>query len=102
MTHNVSRRLAADPKFKDLAVRRGRFSLLLSMGVLGSYYTFMMVVAFWPSLLATPLTAGSITPIGVPIGVAIIVSSWLLTGLYVYRANTEFDAITVDLLQEVS
>ena len=49
---------------------------------------------------AKPLGAG-VTTIGIPIGMAVIVFSVIVTGLYVRRANGEFDALTRDILQKV-
>ncbi|MEM5402507.1 DUF485 domain-containing protein [Paraburkholderia unamae] len=49
-------------------------------------------------MLAIRLSADSIVNIGWPIGVALIVGSWCLTGLYVRRANGEFDALTAQIL----
>ena len=46
------------------------------------------------------LPAGAVVTIGVPIGAAVIVLSWFLTGLYVYRANTTFDALNEQILSE--
>src|SRR5215211_7871604 len=60
----------------------------------------MIVVAFWPDALHVPLSEGRVVTIGVPIGAAIILLSWLLTGLYVYRANTAFDALNEQILRE--
>lgn len=40
--------------------------------------------------------------IGVPMGAALIIGSWLLTGYYVSKANKEFDRISHELVKEVS
>jgi cation/acetate symporter len=55
------------------------------------YYGFILVIAFAPKVFGTPISAGSVTTIGFPLGVAVILSAIVLTGIYVYRANTEFD-----------
>lgn len=102
MPSTVYQRVRGNPKFHELVARRARFSWALSAIVLVGYYSFMAVVAFWPGLLATPLWHGAVTTVGVPVGVAIIVFSWLLTGLYVRRANTEFDAINNQVLEEAN
>ncbi len=39
--------------------------------------------------------------IGMPLGVAIIVSAFLLTGIYVARANSEFDRLTHEIVEAV-
>lgn len=94
-------RVRQNPKFHELVRRRSRLAVTLSAIVLGAYYCFMMIVAFAPSLLRTPLSQGSNLTIGVPVGAAIIVISWLLTGLYSHYANGEFEELNKDVVREV-
>ncbi|MCJ7764724.1 MAG: DUF485 domain-containing protein, partial [Thiovulaceae bacterium] len=54
-------------------------------------------IAFEPSLLGTPLGDDTVTTVGIPIGMAIIVFAFVLTGVYVRRANTEFDQLTAKI-----
>jgi uncharacterized membrane protein (DUF485 family) len=63
------------------------------------YFGFILLVAFGKGFLGTPMGSG-VTTIGIPIGVAVIVSAFLLTGIYVRRANTEFDALTEKIKKE--
>ena len=65
------------------------------------YYGFILIIAFAPKLLATPLSAGAVTTVGMPIGVAIIVSAFVLTGIYVARANGKFDALTKAIREDL-
>jgi uncharacterized membrane protein (DUF485 family) len=58
------------------------------------YFGFILVIAFAPKLLGTPLFSGSVTTIGIPIGIGVILSAFILTGIYVKRANGEFDELT--------
>jgi uncharacterized membrane protein (DUF485 family) len=80
--------------------KRTRFAIILSLIVLVPYYTFMMITAFNPALLGQPLSEGSIITVGWPIGVALVVGSWLTTGIYISRANGEFDALNEQILRE--
>lgn len=100
MSTAIYQRVRKNPKFQELVSRRSRFALLLSAIVLIAYYGFMMVVAFNPALLHKPLSEGSVLTIGAPLGAAIIIVSWLLTGLYVWRANADFDKINEEVLKE--
>jgi uncharacterized membrane protein (DUF485 family) len=97
---SIYQRIRVNPKFRVLEVQRSRLAWLLSAIVLAAYYGLMIVVAFWPSALHAPLSEGGVVTIGVPIGAAIIVLSWLLTGFYVYRANTAFDELNEQILSE--
>jgi len=93
-------RIRANPKFQQLVRSRSRLAWSLSAAVLGTYYLFMLVVAFAPQWLHTPLGENQLLTVGMPVGAAIIVFSWLLTGWYVYRANTRFDGLGAALIEE--
>jgi cation/acetate symporter len=80
--------------------KRSRFSWTLAAIALVIFYGFILVVAFAPQLLATPLSQGSTTSIGIPIGVGIITLFWLMTGYYVLRANKQFEAINEEIIRE--
>ena len=56
-------------------------------------------VAFGKGFLGIPLGNGVMT-IGIPIGLAVIVSAFALTGIYVRRANSEFDELTEKIKKE--
>jgi len=92
-------RIRANPKFKELVAKRTRMSWLFAVLVLGAYYGFIALVAFAPQVLHVPLGSGR-TTWGVILGFGILVLSWILTGLYVRRANNELDAINNEILRE--
>ncbi len=89
-----------NPKYKELVTKRSRFAWTLAFLMLLLYYSFIMVIAFAPAKLGTPIAEGSVITVGLPIGVAIIVLSFVLTGIYVRRANGEFDDLTRQLKEE--
>lgn len=99
MTNDLNDRILKNPKYAELVRKRSSFAWLLSILVLVIYYGFIMIIAFAPKILGTPISEGSITTIGFPIGVGVILSAIALTGVYVYRANTEFDALTKELIE---
>ncbi len=53
------------------------------------YFGFIFVLAFKKDILSQKVSEG--LTVGIPVGIAIIVISWLLTGIYVYWANTYYD-----------
>jgi len=89
--------VVADPRYQQLVQRRGRFTWTLSIIMLVAYFGYIALVAFDKSLLARPI-GGGVTSIGIPVGVGLILLAILLTGLYVRRANKEYDPI-VDALR---
>ena len=92
--HNV--RLS--PAFVRLVARRRRLVVLLTLGTLLPYYAFVLIAGFAPKVLALKLFPGSVMTIGWPLGVALIVGTWILTGIYIHRANGEFDELTAQVL----
>lgn len=97
----VQQRIRQNPKFAELVARRTRFALVLSLFVLVPYYGFMMVVAFNPAILHQTLSDSVIT-IAWPLGALLVIGSWLLTGVYIRRANGEFDELTQKVLKEAT
>jgi uncharacterized membrane protein (DUF485 family) len=86
------------PAFVRLVARRRRLVALLTFGTLLPYYAFVLIAGFAPKVLALKLFPGSVMTIGWPVGVALIVGTWILTGIYIRRANGEFDALTAQVL----
>ena len=86
------RRIENDPNYRKLVSERKSLGWTLAIITLAMYYGYIAIVAFTPSLIAVPLF-GSIT-VGIVLGVAIILASILLTGIYVMRANAEYDELT--------
>ncbi len=87
----------ADPRYQRLLKRRGRFTWALSIVMLVAYFGFVALFAFDKTILARPL-GGGVTSLGIPVGIGIILFAILLTGLYVRRANKEYDLL-VDALR---
>jgi uncharacterized membrane protein (DUF485 family) len=92
-------KISTNPKYAELVSKRSGFAWALSALVLAIYYGFILIIAFAPKFFGTPLYEGSVTTIGFPIGVGVILSAIALTGIYVYRANSEFDELTKDLIE---
>jgi uncharacterized membrane protein (DUF485 family) len=86
-----------DPNYIKLVQDRKSFGWTLTILMLVIYYGYIAVVAFAPGVIAT-VVAGSIT-VGLIIGAAIIVAAVLLTGIYVLRANSEYDDLTNSIVK---
>jgi uncharacterized membrane protein (DUF485 family) len=99
MDDTAAQRIRHDPKFLELERKRSRFSWGLSAAMLVIYYGYILVVGFAPGVLGRPLSEGSATTIGMPSGVGVILAAVLLTGIYVWRANGEFDRLTREIVE---
>ncbi|MGI9229341.1 MAG: DUF485 domain-containing protein [Gammaproteobacteria bacterium] len=82
-----------DAEFHQLEKKRGRFSWLLAAIMFITYFSFILIVAFAPHIFARPVFPGQVMTWGIPAGVAVIMLVFLLTGIYVYRANSEYDRL---------
>mgnify|MGYP003329731707 FL=1 len=102
MNDLIYQRVVNNPRFRELVKKRSRFAWLLSGITLVMYVAFIFLIAFEPQWLGTPLYEGATITRGIPIGVGLIVISFVLTGIYVFRANGEFDRLTADILREVN
>jgi len=100
MSSAMYERMRANPKFQQLVTRRGRFAWTLAFVVLIMFYGFVMVVAFNPSALGKPVSEGSMLTVGVAVECFMFIFFWVLTALYVRRANTEFDGLTQEIVKE--
>ena len=102
MAASVYAHIRNNPKFHQLVSTRSRFAWTLSAVVIILYYGFMAIVAFNPAWLAQALGEGRIATIGWPIAASLMVLFWILTGLYVVRANGKFDAVNAELIKEAT
>jgi uncharacterized membrane protein (DUF485 family) len=96
MTPQMIQQIKNNPKYQELVSKRSSFAWKLSIIMLVVYYAFIMVIAFKPGLLATRI-GNSVMTVGIPIGIFIILLSFLLAGIYVRRANGEFDQLTKEI-----
>ncbi|MES2820726.1 MAG: DUF485 domain-containing protein [Pseudomonadota bacterium] len=101
MHHPIYIQIQQNPRFQELVSKRERFAWLLSALMLGMYLAFILVIAFVPQWLGTRIDPESTTTWGIPVGLGVIISAFVLTGIYVYRANGEFDDMTREILAEV-
>ncbi|MDO5653255.1 MAG: DUF485 domain-containing protein [Brachymonas sp.] len=99
MPDPIVERIQSNPKYAELKTKRTRFGWILTFVVLVLYYGFIALIAFDKELLAKPLGSG-ITTIGIPIGIAVILVPIILTGIYVARANGEFDRLNAEIIKE--
>lgn len=101
MTDPLVARIAAHPKYHELRRKRGSLGWILTLVMLAVYYGYIALIAFDKPFLAQPLGHG-VTTLGIPIGMGVIVFTIVITGLYVRRANQEYDRLTAELMNEVA
>jgi len=101
MRDTVEARIRANPKYQELKRKRSSFGWWLTLLMMVVYYGYIALIAFNKPFLAQPIGAG-VTSLGVPIGMGVIIFTIIITGIYVRRANGEFDQLTRDILEDVA
>ena len=99
MEDDLVRRITANPKYQKLLAKRTSYGWILTIIMMVVYYGYIAVIAFDKELLAVRLGEGVMT-VGIPVGLGVIVFTILITGIYVRRANSEFDALTEEIVKE--
>lgn len=94
-------RIEANPKYHELRRKRNTFGWTLTALMMIVYYGYIGLIAFDKQFLAQPLGAG-VTTLGIPIALGVIIFTIIITGLYVRRANGEYDRLTAEILKEAS
>jgi uncharacterized membrane protein (DUF485 family) len=100
MSSAMYERMRANPKFQELVTKRSRFAWTLAAIVMVLFYGFVLVVAFSPAVLGQPVGEGSMLTVGVAVEAFMFVLFWVLTVVYVRRANTEFDSLNREIVKE--
>ncbi len=88
-------RIVRNPTFQTLVHERTRFAWILTGLMLAVYLGFIGLIAFDKALLATKV--GGTASLGLFLGVGVILFAFLLTGIYVMRANGRYDALSAEL-----
>ena len=101
MQNDMVTKIVANPKYQQLVSTRSSYGWVLTVIMLVVYYGYIAIIAFDKGMLAKRLGEGVMT-VGIPVGLGLILFTVLITGLYVRRANSEFDALTQEIVKETS
>jgi uncharacterized membrane protein (DUF485 family) len=99
MDKNLIEKIKNNPSYQELVTKRSSFALKMTIGMLVVYYAFILTIAFSPKTLG--ISMGGVMTIGIPIGIIIIVFSFIMAGVYTVRANGEFDDLTKKLKDDL-
>ena len=101
MDKDMVEKIKSNPSYQKLVSQRSSFAWKLTITILTVYYAFILLIAFSPETLGTKITTDGMATVGIPVGVAIIIFSFILTGIYVKRANREFDELLAQVKDDV-
>ena len=93
-------RILQNPKFKEMVRRKSNLSWTLTAIMLFVYVGFMLLVGYNKEFLLSSISGG-VTTWGIPLGLGIIVLSFILCGVYSSIANGKLDQLNEDAMREV-
>ena len=97
---NEETSVLSNPSFQALVRERSSFGWTLSIIMLVIYFGFILLVAFGKGFMGTKIGSG-VTSIGMIIGLLVILSAVILTGIYTQRANGRYDDLTAKLKRDL-
>ncbi|MGE5649474.1 MAG: DUF485 domain-containing protein [Bacillota bacterium] len=100
MEDDIVQKIQSNPTYQRLVTTRSSYGWTLTAIMMVVYYGFILLIAFKKELLAAKMGAGVMTW-GMPVGLFVIVFTVVITGIYVRRANSEFDEMTAAIRKEV-
>lgn len=84
-----------NPEFQKMVSQRNTIVAILTVLTLITYFGFIFLMAYGKETLSAKISE-NIT-VGLPIGVAVIVISWILTFTYANWANKKYDHMVEDI-----
>jgi uncharacterized membrane protein (DUF485 family) len=99
MDQSTVEKIQQSESFQTLVAHRTSLAIKLTIAMLVIYFGFILLIAFNPAFFQTIVIGSNIT-IGVPLGVSIIIAAFALTGIYVKKANSDFDELSEKIKAE--
>jgi uncharacterized membrane protein (DUF485 family) len=93
-------RILQNPKFKEMVRQKSILSWTLTIIMLVIYVGFMLLVGYNKEFLLSSISGG-VTTWGIPLGLGIIVLSFILCAVYSYIANHKLDPLNEAAVREV-
>jgi uncharacterized membrane protein (DUF485 family) len=75
--------------FKQMVIKRWTMSVVLTTALFLVYYGYIVLIAVDKPFMAQKI--GEVTTLGIPLGIGVILLSWVLTAIYVIWANRVHD-----------
>ena len=101
MLSPTNKKIQTNKNFHKLVSLRRRVSWSFLLVLLGSYLTYGLLSAYFPSFLARQVFSDGIVPVGIAMGYAILVLTFILTLIYIWIANRYFEPLERKIIAEL-
>ncbi len=85
--------LTTSAEYQALIHQRHRIVWPLLVLAVAGYMGFVLLIAFTPASLGTPLVEGGVVSIGIVLGLFLILFNFIITLLYVRAANKHIEPL---------
>ena len=87
--------VVASPQLVELKRRQRRFAFPMALAFLAWYFAFVLLAAFAPEFMATPVFG--VVNIGLVLGLGQFVTTFAITMIYVSYANRRLDPLSAEI-----
>jgi uncharacterized membrane protein (DUF485 family) len=89
MLTKTTKEMLGSREFQQMVSKRWTISIVLTAALFVIYYGYIVLIAVDKTFMSKKI--GEVTTLGIPLGVAVIILSWVLTAIYVSWGNTVYD-----------
>jgi len=101
MDKELVKKIQNNAAYQKLIRTRRSFAWKMSIIMLVVYYAYILLIAFSPETLGAKINPEQMITWGIPVGLSIIIFAFIMTGIYVKKANSEFDDLSVQVKEEI-
>lgn len=91
-----------NPDFQQMARKKSSLSNVFSLLTVVMYAAYILMLGLNPKFFATPVSEGSVTTVGIYLGLGVILFSIIATAIYIHKANGEFDTLTNKVIEDIN
>lgn len=102
MDEAQAQRIIDSPDFQTMARRKSGIATIFSIITLIIYFGYLLMVGINKSLFIIPISPGATSTYGIYFGLGIILFAVVITGIYVKKANGEFDVMTRKIVDDIN
>ncbi len=98
MHNEIPMRTEHSPRSVSRMAKRSRFAWVLTLLLSGLYLTFLLLIAFESDLLSA---SNPYSPLVWGLGLLLLLTSFLLAGLYFKRASQDYERMNDEMLSHL-
>lgn len=102
MQTSIIKKILANEEFHKLARKKAILGWVFSLLIFVIYVAYITFIGLGSEIFSTPVKEGATTTWGIYIGLFVILFAVLVTGIYIYKANGEFEDITQKIVKDAS